>query len=116
MAQKSKSPNNPIAVERSQQTIKGEPPRYEVRLTQSAEQAYAKYYNLAGEAKRRGDVVSSHYTTLNMIDDVIDKVIPHDPFNKRYALTRGLSRIFRMQKGRLRICWTGSSSSGVVYV
>lgn len=89
---------------------------YEVRLTASAEAAYERFADLADKARERGDETSQHITTLKMIDEVLDKFIPHDPFNKRYALQGELSRVFRYWKGRLRICWMGSSETRKIYV
>jgi mRNA-degrading endonuclease RelE of RelBE toxin-antitoxin system len=82
---------------------------YDIILSQAAQTAYEKYYRQASQAKGRGDPTNSHYTTLRMIDEVIEEIIPRDPFNKRYALQGELSGIFRMKKGRLRICWVGNS-------
>jgi hypothetical protein len=95
---------------------KTSPAAYEVHLSEAAERAYAAYYEKAEAARARGDVTSSHITALNMIDDVIKNVIPRDPFNRRYALTGNLANIFRMQKGRLRICWVGSSQQRQIYI
>jgi len=89
---------------------------YDVRLSATAEAAYERFFDLAEQARARGDQSSSHITTLKMIDEVIEKIIPRDPFNKRYALHEDLSRIFRYWKGRLRICWMGSSKKRLVYV
>ena len=89
---------------------------YDVRMSKAAERSYATYFERAEAAKARGDLKSSHITALNMIDEVIEKIIPRDPFNRRYALTGNLSNIFRMQKGRLRICWIGSSARRTIYV
>ena len=93
-----------------------QPAALEVRMSRAAEAAYEKYYERAEQARQRGEHTSYHITALNMIDDVIENVIPRDPFNKKYALSGELSRIFRAKKGRLRICWVGSSSARVVYV
>src|SRR5947199_4261956 len=92
------------------------PAVYEVRMSEAAEQAYAAYFDRAQAAIDRGDLTSSHVTALNMIDDVIENVIPRDPFSRRYALVGKLSNFFRMQKGRMRICWMGSSSRKIVYI
>lgn len=89
---------------------------YDVVLSGAAEAAYGRFYKRAIEAKERGELTSSHFTALNMIDEVIEKLIPRDPFNKQYALQGDLSGIFRMQKGRLRICWIGSSTKRQVCV
>jgi mRNA-degrading endonuclease RelE of RelBE toxin-antitoxin system len=89
---------------------------YEVVLSGAAEAAYERFYRKAAEARDRGEPTSYHFTALNMIDEVLEKVIPRDPFNKRYALQGVLSGVFRMQKGRLRICWIGNSSERKVCV
>jgi mRNA-degrading endonuclease RelE of RelBE toxin-antitoxin system len=87
-----------------------------VVLSETAEASYARFYKRAAEARDRGEVTSYHFTALNMIDEVLEKVIPRDPFNKQYALQGDLAGIFRMQKGRLRICWVGSSAKREVCV
>jgi hypothetical protein len=89
---------------------------YDIQMSQAAEDAYRGYFERAEAAKARGDTSSAHITALNMIDEVIEKIIPRDPFNRKYALTGNLSRVFRMQKGRLRICWLGSSVRRKIYV
>ena len=83
---------------------------YEVQLSKAAEAVYEGYYSRAAEARERGEATSAHYTALNMIDQAIDEIIPRDPFNKRYALEGNLSGIFRLKKGRMRICWIVSSN------
>jgi len=93
-----------------------DPAAYEVVFSEAAEAAYERFYKRAAEARDRGEITSSHFTVLNMIDEVIEKIIPRDPFNRRYALQGDLAGIFRMQKGRLRICWVGSSKHREVCV
>jgi mRNA-degrading endonuclease RelE of RelBE toxin-antitoxin system len=85
-------------------------------LSEAAEAVYERFYKRAAEARDRGEVTSYHYTALNMIDEVLEQIIPRDPFNKRYALQGNLSGIFRMQKGRLRIAWVGNSEKREVCV
>jgi hypothetical protein len=89
---------------------------YEIRLSASAEEAYERYFDLAEAARQRGDLTNSHITTMDMLDEVMTKVIPRDPFNRKYALQGDLSKIFRYWKGRLRICWIGSSEKRTVYI
>jgi hypothetical protein len=85
------------------------PATYDITMSQVAGVAYEGFYQRAAEARDRGELTSYHYTALNMIDEVIERIIPQDPFKKDYALQGGLTGIFRIQKGRLRICWMGSS-------
>jgi mRNA-degrading endonuclease RelE of RelBE toxin-antitoxin system len=89
---------------------------YEVLLTATAEAAYSKYFEAAQRAISRGDLTNAHCTTLRQIDDALENMIPHDPLNARYALAGDLRPIFRLRKGRLRICWIGSADQRRVYV
>ena len=89
---------------------------YDVKLTLAAAEAYERIYARAVDAEARGDVTNAHLTTLRMVDEVIERISPRDPFNKRYALTGKLSSLFRLQKGRLRIAWVGSSAMRQIYV
>jgi len=82
----------------------------------AAKQAYSSYFDRAEKAKQRGDLTNDHIKKLRMIDEVIEQMIPRDPFNVKYALTGDLSAIFRIQKGRLRVCWIGSSAQRRIYV
>ena len=50
------------------------------------------------------------------MDDVLDRLIPHDPFAPERALSGVLSGIFRIKKGRLRICYIGASSTRRIVV
>jgi mRNA-degrading endonuclease RelE of RelBE toxin-antitoxin system len=85
------------------------PAPYEVDMTASAEAIYRDLYRKAKDAERRGDGSSAHVTTFNMVRDVVTRLIPSDPLNRGYALRGELSNIFRLRKGRLRICWIASS-------
>ena len=82
---------------------------YEVFMVQTAEAIYAEMYRRAKEAEGRGDLGNAHCTAFNMVSDAIKNFIPRNPIDKRYALTGDLSNIFRLQKGRMRICWIASS-------
>lgn len=85
------------------------PSPYTVEMTASAEAVYADLYRKAKVAEKCGHSESAHCTTFNMVSEAIKKIIPNDPLDKRYALSGKLSNIFRLRKGRLRICWIASS-------
>lgn len=89
---------------------------YGVTLSTAAETAYERFYRRAAEAHKRGDIANAHYTALKTIDEVIENMIPRNPFDRRYALRGNLSGVFRIKKGRLRICWTGNSSKREVCI
>ena len=87
----------------------GVPSLYEVEMTATAEAVYKELFRRCKEAERRGDYGSVHCTTFNMVRDAIRRVIPADPLSRKHALRGELSNIFRLKKGRLRICWIASS-------
>jgi len=87
-----------------------------VFLSTAAESAYEGFYSRAATSRDRGETTSHHLTALNMIDEVIAKTIPQDPFNIKYALQGDLSGIFRMKKGRLGICWMGRPNHKAIFV
>src|SRR5262245_16606182 len=89
---------------------------YTVRLTETAKATYAEITSLAQEAEEKGDHTSNHCTTLRMVDDVLDTIIPHDPISRKHALAGQLSNIFRYKKGRMRIYWIASSELREVIV
>ena len=82
---------------------------YSVELTQTAEETYRRLYEEAQACIRTGDVSNSRVTAWKMVDEAIDKIIPHDPFNPERALKGPLTNIFRAAKGRIRICYVASS-------
>ena len=82
---------------------------YGVDITKSAEDVYAELRRKSLEAEAAGDYGNMHCTTFAMVQDVIKRVIPNDPLNKKYALRGQLSNLFRIRKGRMRICWIASS-------
>src|SRR5271157_5394096 len=98
----------PSRGEKDAREAKEEQP-YTVEMTASAEAVYADLYRKAKAAEASGHSGSAHATTFNMVREAIKTIIPNDPLNKRYALRGKLSNIFRLRKGRLRICWIASS-------
>ena len=82
---------------------------YTIEMTASAEAVYTDLYRNAKAPGVSGHTGSAHTTTFNMVHEAIKMIISNDPLNKRYALRGKLSNIFRLRKGRLRICWIASS-------
>jgi hypothetical protein len=83
---------------------------YVLEMTESAKAVYVQMHRQCKEAEERGDLSNHNCTSFRMVQDTIKRVIPSDPLNKRYALSGDLSNIFRIKKGRLRICWIASSA------
>ena len=82
---------------------------YVVDMTATAEAVYKDMFRKSRDAERRGDYANAHCTTFNMVREAIKKIIPADPLGRKYALRGDLSNIFRLRKGRMRICWIASS-------
>jgi mRNA-degrading endonuclease RelE of RelBE toxin-antitoxin system len=82
---------------------------YDVDMTASAEAVYKNLYHPVKAAEGRGDYNSAHITRFDMVKDAVKRVIPGDPINKKHALRGELSNLFRLKKGRMRICWIASS-------
>jgi len=99
----------PRGVKDAQKEQQPSPLPYTVEMTASAESVYADLYRKAKAAEASGHPGNAHSTTFNMVREAIKTIIPNDPLNKRYALRGELSNIFRLRKGRLRICWIASS-------
>ena len=82
---------------------------YAIDMTGSAEMVYVELGRKSKEAQRRGDYTSAHCTIFHMVRSAIRETIPSDPINRTHALSGDLSNIYRIKKGRYRICWIASS-------
>lgn len=82
---------------------------FDVQLTPTAQKIYEEMHADAQACITSGDQTNAKVTTLRMVDDAIDNIIPHDPFSTSNALAGPLSNIFRVKKGRLRIYYAASS-------
>ena len=89
---------------------------YAVELTKQAERTYTRIYDQAQACIGRGDVSNSRVTLLKMVDEVIDKIIPHDPFHPSRSLSGPLSNIFRISKARMRIFYAASSKAKTIAI
>jgi|SRR5262245_37939698 len=93
----------------NQKGVRPSAERYSIDMLLGAEEVYIDLYKKAKDAEKRGDYTSSHCTTLRMIQEAIKDFIPQNPLNPKYALSGELANIFRIKKGRFRICWIASS-------
>jgi len=89
---------------------------YTVELTRTAEEVYTRIYEEAQDCLDAGDETNSKVKLFRIVEEVLDVIIPHDPFARDRALAGNLSNIFRIKKGRMRICYIGSSKLRKIYV
>lgn len=86
-----------------------EPTGYTVELTEIAAKVYHKISREAQARLAAGDTTNAKVKQIRILDEVLDKIIPHAPFDPSRALSGSLSNIFRVKKGRLRVCYAGAS-------
>jgi mRNA-degrading endonuclease RelE of RelBE toxin-antitoxin system len=91
-------------------------PPYHIFLTDSAMAVYTELYNKNKEAEAKGDHTNSFCTTFRMVQEAIKVIIPQNPVDRKYALTGPLSNLFRLKKGRYRICWVASSEHRTIFI
>jgi mRNA-degrading endonuclease RelE of RelBE toxin-antitoxin system len=91
-------------------------PSYKVELTPTAQKAYEEIHADAQACITAGDTTNAKVTTLRMVDDAIDNIIPHEPFAVQKALSGPLANIFRVKKGRLRIYYAASSKEAKIVI
>jgi mRNA-degrading endonuclease RelE of RelBE toxin-antitoxin system len=89
---------------------------FTVELTPTAEKIYEKMYDDAQACIRSGETSNAKLTLLRVVDEAIDKIIPHNPFSASNALSGPLSNVFRVSKGRLRIYYAASSRERKIVV
>ena len=87
-----------------------------VELTPTAEKVYHRAFDEAQQCIARGDATNAKVKHFRIIQEALEKVIPNDPFNPKRALSGSLSNIFRVKKGRTRICYVGSSQKKKIVV
>ena len=85
------------------------PGGYTIELSRTAKQTYVRVFREAQARIKAGDNSNAKVKHFRMLEEVLDRLIPHRPFDPNRALSGPLSRIFRVKKGRFRICYIGSS-------
>jgi mRNA-degrading endonuclease RelE of RelBE toxin-antitoxin system len=84
---------------------KGKNPKpCEIELSPAAEVAYLGFRGRASRALERGETTNYHISAFNIVNDAF-RLIQTNPEDRKYALTGELSCIYRIKKGRMRICW-----------
>ena len=101
----------------AKQSPHGKQPNWnQPELTKTAEHVYRKLYQESERCIQAGDNKNSRVTLFRMVDEAITKLIPQDPINPQRALSGPLANIFRVSKGRSRICYIASSKTGRIVV
>ena len=90
--------------------------KLKVRLSSGAEQVYEKIMREAAAALDKGETSHPKVKLLRIVDDCLNNKIPHDPFSSERALRGPLAKLFRVKKGRLRICYAASSKAQEIFV
>ena len=91
-------------------------PEYEVQLSEIAEATYVRMHDEAQQCIERGDNTNSKVTQFHMVEEALDRIIPHDPLMPERRLSGTLSGIYRIKKGRMRICYIADAEERVIRV
>jgi hypothetical protein len=78
---------------------------YRVILTATAQATYEQMFERSLAAEANNALTRNHVLEFRLVDDAIRRLIPANPGDKNYALADPLVGLFRMQRGRTRICW-----------
>ena len=81
---------------------------YRITLSSVAEATYRKFAEEASGPLSRDEAEHPAVKRLRIVDQCLDQIIPHDPCSRDRALAGNLSNIFRIKKGRMRICYIAS--------
>ena len=93
--------------------------QYQIELSEQAERAYTKAYLDAEASIKAGRPTSARVKRFRGIEEAVKKIIPQDPFAVNRSLSGKLAGIYRVKKGRIRICYVGSSTTkkiGILYI
>ncbi|MDA1315879.1 MAG: type II toxin-antitoxin system YhaV family toxin [Acidobacteria bacterium] len=82
---------------------------YTVEFTATAEKIYNRAFEEARKCVTAGDPVNAKVKRFQILQEALDTILPHDPFSRKRALSGSLANIFRIKKGRIRICYIGAS-------
>ena len=89
---------------------------YKVELTAGAKAVYIRMHREHAKCVAAGDTGNSKTTAFRMIEEILDKIIPHDPFSPDRALAGKLSNMFRVKKCRIRVAYIVSSKKRRIVV
>lgn len=91
------------------------PNPYRVILTATSQAAYEAMYALSVSESASAATKNAH-AEFRLIEDAVQRLIPANPADKRYALGEPLAGAFRMQRGHTRICWISNQRGRLVVI
>jgi mRNA-degrading endonuclease RelE of RelBE toxin-antitoxin system len=80
-------------------------PSYTVELAETVEAEYLRMAEEAERCIRSGDDSNAKVKRFRMVEEALDRIIPHDPVAVDRSLGGPLAGIYRVKKGRMRICY-----------
>lgn len=89
---------------------------YTIKLTATAERIYREIAEQAQACIDRGDLTNSRISRYRMVDEILEKIIPHDPFNPERSLSGPLSKMYRVKKARIRVFYMASSKKKEIVI
>ena len=91
-------------------------PGYEVQLSEVAQKTYERMWSAARACLDRGDEANAHVKQFRILEDALDNIIPHNPLSPERRLSGALSGIYRVKKGRMRICYIADAAAKIIRI
>ncbi len=82
--------------------------RYTMELSSPAEKMYRRICEHARGCIELGDVSNPKVAVLGVVDELIDKTIPNNPFEAGRELSHPLTRVFWVYRERLHVFYVAS--------
>jgi mRNA-degrading endonuclease RelE of RelBE toxin-antitoxin system len=89
---------------------------FSVKLSEQAEEVYIRLALEAEACYSKGDSTNYKVTRFRMVEDAIERLIPHNPLSRERALSGILSGWYRVKKGRMRICYACDPSEETITI
>jgi len=96
-------------------TLPAQPP-YHIAFTDAAKAVYVDLATKSRNAELKGDPTNEACTTFHMVQEAVKAIIPQNAVDRKYTLSGTLSNIFRIKKGRYRICWIASTQHRIIFI
>lgn len=90
--------------------------KYIVALGIGAEQTYTRLQHLAEFRLSHGDTANYQVTLFRKLEDLLERVIPQDPFNRERALSGPLANVFRVTDEPIRVYYCGAPNEAKITV
>ena len=90
--------------------------KYIVVLGIGSEQTYMRLQHLAEFQLSHGETANYHVALFRKLEDLLERVLPQDPFNRERALSGPLANVFRVTDEPIRVYYCGAPNEAKITV